>query len=189
MNETKTYKKLLKEPSNNFPKWLIIHHTGGTDADPLADTSNHTAEIVEEWHLKKGWDGIGYHFFIEKSGLVWRGRPEHRNGAHTTSHNNNSLGICLAGNFDLTKPSKNQEKALRELLTEMVAIYKIPVSNIVPHRKFAAKTCYGNLLSDSWARDLLVKQASSFDDFSTLDLLKIAHQRSDFWQSLAKLWS
>lgn len=46
MNETETYKKMKNLTQNNFPEYLIVHHTGGTDADPLTDTSHHTAFLL-----------------------------------------------------------------------------------------------------------------------------------------------
>lgn len=189
MKETKTYKKLKHWPTNNYPKWLIIHHTGGTDQNPLADTSHHTAAGVEAYHLSKGWDGIGYHFFIEKDGEIYKGRPEHRNGAHCRGKNTQSIGICLAGNFDATRPTEDQKHALGELLKDLKAKYSIPLSNIVPHRKFANKTCYGTKLTDNWAKDLVVEQAVGIDNFSTRDLLKEARTRSDFWRELARVFS
>lgn len=139
----------------NIPKYIILHHTGGTDANPLADTSNHTAEQVDAWHRAKGWDGIGYNWYIEKSGLLKRGRDESKQGAHTVGYNEVSIGICLAGNFDATLPTIEQVNTLSNLLKEKMVQYNISRDNIVPHRKFAVKTCYGRKLSDSWARDLL----------------------------------
>jgi hypothetical protein len=68
--ETKTYKKLKDWATNNKPEYLIVHHSGGTDAYPLADTSHHTAQIMESWHLSKGWDGLGYQYVIHKDGEV-----------------------------------------------------------------------------------------------------------------------
>lgn len=153
MKETNTYKKLLNNKRTNNPTKIIVHHTGGTDKYPLADTSHHTAEIMESWHLSKGWDGLGYHFVIHKDGEVWRGRPEHIGGAHTVGHNSTSLGICLSGNFDATLPTKEQEASLKKLLLELTAKYKI--TEIVPHRKYANKTCYGMKLGDTWAADLI----------------------------------
>lgn len=139
----------------NIPKYIIVHHTGGTDKDPLADTSHHTREIVEQYHLSLGWKGIGYHWFIEKNGRVVRGRAEELEGAHTKGFNKSSIGICLAGNFDLTIPTEAQTNALRLLLADVRTRYKIPLENIVPHREFATKTCYGKRLADDWARKLL----------------------------------
>lgn len=155
MFETSTYKKLKDKPKDNNPEFLIIHHGGGSDADPLADTSHHTAKMMEEWHLAKGWEGLGYQFVIHKNGDVWRGRPEHYHGSHTTTHNKKSIGICLSGNFDATLPTKAQEDSLRSLLVGLMSTYNIQKEKIVPHRTFANKTCYGKKLSDTWARDLL----------------------------------
>lgn len=147
--------------ATNKPTFLIVHHTGGTDADPKADTSHHTFEVVDDWH-RQLWNEksslghfIGYHYFIDKTGKVTQGRGDKDEGLHTKSYNLKSLGICLAGNFDVTKPTKAQETALRTLLQAKTAEYGIPVENILPHRRFANKSCYGNLLSGTWAQELL----------------------------------
>lgn len=155
MNETQTYKNLVTAPKSNFPEWIIVHHSGGTDANPLADTSHHTAKIMEEHHLSLGWNGLGYNYVIHKDGTVWKGRPEHVTGAHTVGYNQKSIGICLAGNFDATMPTKEQETALKTLLLDISTRYSIKPENIVPHRKFAVKTCYGKNLGDDWARNLI----------------------------------
>ena len=139
----------------NTPEYLIVHHTGGTNANPLADTSHHTFEMVKQYHLSLGWEDIGYHFFINKAGEVTPGRNENYHGAHTIGYNSKSLGICLAGNFDATLPTKEQENSLQALLEMLQKKYKIPRENIVPHREFANKTCYGRRLADDWAQKLL----------------------------------
>lgn len=139
----------------NNVQYIIVHHTGGTDKDPLADTSNHTAVQVDYYHKSKGWDGIGYNWFIEKDGKIVKGRDENKVGAHTIGYNDKSIGICLAGNFDATIPTEAQIASLASLLKEKVAQYSVPLENIIPHRKFAKKTCYGNKLTDDWARNLI----------------------------------
>lgn len=138
----------------NKPEYLIIHHTGGTDANPLADTSHHTFAIVKQHHLNINFEDIGYHYFIEKDGALKAGRAENYHGAHTIGYNTTSLGICLAGNFDLTKPTEAQEKTLQVLLQDLCVKYLIARENIVPHRRFAKKTCYGKNLADDWAAKL-----------------------------------
>lgn len=143
-------------------KYIIIHHTGGTDSNPLADTSNQTFEVVNQYHKEKFnfisslGHHIGYHYFIEKNGLVRQGRAHTDEGAHTIGQNKSSIGVCMAGNFDLTVPTKEQEEALKLLLSKLIAQYLIPISAIVPHRKFASKTCYGRRLPDNWAQKLLM---------------------------------
>jgi N-acetylmuramoyl-L-alanine amidase len=139
----------------NVPEYLIVHHTGGTQTNPLTDTSHHTYEIVDNYHKSLGWEGIGYHYFIEKDGTLKQGRAENYHGAHTKGYNEKSLGICLAGNFDQTLPTQEQINTLTVLLKQLSVKYKIPREKIFPHRKFANKTCYGRRLSDEWARDLI----------------------------------
>lgn len=139
----------------NKPEYLIVHHTGGTDTDPLADTSHHTFDIVDEWHKSLGWGQIGYHYFIDKAGKIKQGRKDNEEGAHTIGYNLKSLGICLAGNFDVTLPTQAQIDTLTKLLTNKVKEYAIPHEKIVPHRFCAKKTCYGKLLADDWARKLV----------------------------------
>jgi len=163
----------------NRPAWIIVHHTGGTNANPRADTSHHTFETVNEWHRQLwNWESttgnyIGYHFFIDKTGKVTQGRGLDEAGAHTKGMNTSSIGICLAGNFDVTMPTVEQEIALRELLIKLMKQLKIPADKIVPHRKFSSKTCYGSNLKDDWAA-LLVKNkidVCTLEMFSTQDLL------------------
>lgn len=164
----------------NVPKYLIVHHTGGTDANPLADTSNHTAVQIDAWHKAKGWDGIGYNWVIEKNGALKKGRDETKTGAHTIGYNDKSIGIVLSGNFDATMPTNEQIATLKRLLIEKMAQYSISKENIVPHRKFANKTCYGKKLTEDWARNLLGEQPISQKDIllKRIDELKILVQNS-----------
>ena len=148
----------------NKPEWLIIHHTGGSDANPLQDSSGFTFEqcdalhknnpLVNLGHASALGFYIGYHYYIDKLGKIKQGRIDTEDGAHCKGKNTTSLGICLAGNFDLTLPTDAQIKSLRLLLLLKQNEWKIPLENIVPHRRFAVKTCYGKNLNDFWAADL-----------------------------------
>lgn len=157
----------------SIPRNIFVHHTGGTQDDPRADTSNHTFEDVNAWHRKDPnvWLGklsslgyaIGYTYFIDKTGKVTQGRSDIEQAAHTQSYNNNpwdledhsSIGICLAGNFDVTFPTEQQIASLTSLLQKKVKEYGISTERIFPHRHVAHKSCYGKNLSDTWAADLL----------------------------------
>lgn len=144
----------------NKPEYIIVHHSGGTDANPLADTSNQTFEIIKAWHVSLGWGDIGYNWLIEKSGKICKGRPEDQTGAHTIGYNSRSIGICVVGNFDATLPTKEQENSLADLLKDIQKRYNLSSDKIVPHRKFANKTCYGNKLKDDWASNLVRDNAA-----------------------------
>ena len=140
----------------NEPKYLIVHH----EAPPVI-TDSPRFGIVDSYHKTKGFPKsslgyyCGYHYFIEKTGQIWKARQDNEIGAHTIGYNDKSIGICLAGDFDLEKPSIVQESALQSLLKEKMAYYGILPENIVPHRRFAAKSCYGSNLTDNWARNLV----------------------------------
>jgi len=167
----------------NKPEYLIVHHTGGTDADKLADTSHHTFEMVDEWH-RKLWNFksslghfIGYHYFIDKTGKVTQGRVDTETGAHTIGKNNSSIGICLAGNFDVTDPSDAQVAALKKLLKRLAELHNIPSANIVPHRAISTgKTCYGKRIADNWAAELIDDDKPDAPSHMMIQDLKKAHE-------------
>ena len=140
----------------NTPNKLIVHHTGGTDLNPLEDTSHHTAEMIKQWHVNgKGWQDIGYNWVIEKSGKIVKGRDEKIDGAHCLGQNSQSIGVCLSGNFDATLPTKEQIEAFKTFYKDLIKRYpNITPDKVYPHRKFANKTCYGKKLSDTWASEL-----------------------------------
>lgn len=150
-------------PGLNKPNKIIVHHFGGTEANPLADSSKATAQEVDSWH-KARWPGftsqefrndngelyhVGYHFVIERNGKIVQCRGYKEEGAHCIGQNKSSIGVALAGNFDLTRPTAAQEKSFVKLYRQIKAAYPdISAEDIYPHRKYANKTCYGRNLDD-----------------------------------------
>lgn len=103
-------------------KLLVIH---------CSDTQNNmkvNAEYIHEMHLNFGWDGIGYHKVILRSGQVENGRPEYWIGAHVKGKNNISLGVCLIGKDNFTK---KQFSSLERILRKWKSVY--PGAKIVGH--------------------------------------------------------
>lgn len=121
----------------NKPKKVILHCSASPDKDiPLVNAS-----IIDGWHKKRGWDGIGYHFVITRAGIIENGRNPGKYGAHTYGHNENSLGVCWVGT------QYPEDVQLRELLNLYVLIYKtwkIDYNNWYGHHEFnKRKTCPG----------------------------------------------
>lgn len=163
-------------PTINKPIYLIVHHTGGSDLDPMNDSSNFTFKQCNALHKEK-WDFIstlgyycGYQYYIEKDGTLYQARADTEEGAHTVGYNLSSIGICLAGNFDATLPTDAQKKTLQKLLLQKAQQYGIPITNVLPHRKFAIKTCFGRKLPDEWAQDLM-RQATMKSPAAAIKLL------------------
>jgi N-acetyl-anhydromuramyl-L-alanine amidase AmpD len=139
----------------NKPTVVITHHTGGTDAQPLADSSNATVTAIDSWH-KQRWPGftsragwhVGYHYVIEKDGKVTQTRQHDEQGAHCIGMNSSSIGVSFAGNFDLTVPTPAQMQAWYTLYQKLQA--EFPGIPTRPHRAYARKTCHGTNLADNY---------------------------------------
>jgi len=148
------------------PTYIIVHHT----ATPR-DTTTVTA--VNEYHRTKNWGTaakpayalkstlgyyLGYHYFIDGKGVLTQCADDSELRWHAGSMNDKAIGVCLAGWFDAghdSAPSEVQVKTLTELLKKLSVKHSIPAERVVPHRKFANKTCYGLNLADDWAAKLV----------------------------------
>lgn len=74
---------------------------------------------INQWHLQRGWSGIGYHFVIRRDGTLEIGRPIEKVGAHVKNHNSDSVGICMVGGKPDANFTMDQYKtlySLREML-------------------------------------------------------------------------
>ena len=103
-----------------------------------------TIEILRQWHKKRGFKDVGYHYLIDLDGNVLTGRPVEQVGAHCKDHNAHSIGVAYAGGLgDDAKPantlSEKQKVALVQLLRELKERY--PEASIHGHSEFANKAC------------------------------------------------
>lgn len=115
---------------------IILHHVGGTDGEVSAAT-------MHQWHLNRGWAGLGYHFVVHKNGMIERGRPQDMIGAHCWQHNDASIGINLVGNFDMAEPTTAQLDSAALLISQLSRYYHIRPHAIQGHRDFNATLCPG----------------------------------------------
>ena len=124
---------------------IVIHHAGFPDAD-----KDSSAEEIHKFHQEvNGWAGIGYHYVIRKDGTIEQGRKPLAVGAHAYQHNKNSVGICVAGNFDIGKPNREQMDSLKLLTAWLCQRYKLnPMKKgvIVGHRNLNDTKCPGDNL-------------------------------------------
>lgn len=108
---------------------LWIHHTAGASPPDFPQAKEviekrgerSTMRTTQNFHMNpppggRGWSDIAYNFIVMPSGRVYRGRGWTRQGAHTEGHNNHSVAICFAGNFELEKPSDKAIKSARQLV-------------------------------------------------------------------------
>lgn len=124
---------------------LLIVHCSDTE-----NKKNFTALDIHKMHLDFGWDGIGYHKIICRTGKIENGRPEYWIGAHVKGKNKISLGVCLIGRDYFTKP---QFSSLEKVLRNWKSLY--PDAKILGHRDTGntEKTC-PNFDVEAWCRDI-----------------------------------
>ena len=120
---------MLKKDDIQF---LIVHCSDTPDSQDV------NAEFIHKMHLDNGWDGIGYHKVILRSGKIENGRPEFWIGAHVKGLNKSSLGVCLIGSKIFTHVQLN---SLKRVLLQWKKKY--PNAKILGHRDSTKtdKTC------------------------------------------------
>jgi N-acetyl-anhydromuramyl-L-alanine amidase AmpD len=124
--------KELSREIKNINK--IIIHCSDSDIPAHDDIS-----VIKQWHLARGFEDVGYHFFVKKNGIVQTGRPMHTIGAHCVNQNLTSIGVCVSGKTDF---KVTQFIHTRELCEALMDRYKIKEADIYPHCHFNKnKTC------------------------------------------------
>ena len=123
---------------------LLVVHCSDTD-----NRKNINAADIHKMHLNFGWDGIGYHKVICRSGEIESGRPEYWIGAHVKGKNDISLGVCLIGRNNFTH---QQFVALEKVLRSWKLL--CPKAKIVGHCNTGNtnKTC-PNFDVQIWCKD------------------------------------
>jgi hypothetical protein len=135
---------------------IIIHHS------LTADNRRVSWGAIRRYHMQqRRWNNIGYQYGIELVNYDYEilvGRFESETGAHTISQNQNSIGICIVGNFDELKvPERQWQPALR-LTRDILKRYELTAADVFGHRDFANKSCPGKLFDmDKFRTELKFK--------------------------------
>lgn len=139
---------------------IIIHCSATYDNQDV-----HAIDI-NRMHIARGFDKIGYHFFIRLDGTIEQGRKIDEIGAHCYGYNRNSIGICYAGglkkvngktvNADTRTP--DQTRSLYQLVKILLYLYPA-IDNICGHNDYSNKACPCFNVHDEF--DLFLKQVRS----------------------------
>lgn len=142
-------------------KWkgIVIHHSA---------VAYGNAAHEDKYHKSLDWDGLGYHFVINNGiyrkgygnpdGLVevgyrWRRQEKGAHcrihGDHTNYWNEHTIGICLIGDFDKSRPTQTQWNSLVKVVRFLQSRYNIPTKNIRGHGDVKPTNCPGRGLSVS----------------------------------------
>lgn len=156
---------------------IVVHTAGAYDAD-ARKVVHQPVEIIRHFHMMPtaryekgvlvpgtggpGYSEIGYHKYIEESGMVRSGRPDGRVGAHVQGFNLKSLGICCSGHGDYEPFNPSQLKSLVSQCAAWCRLYDIEPSRVIGHRETpyyggtaVLKTCPGKLVDMDQIRALV----------------------------------
>lgn len=134
-------------------KYIIVHCTA------TAEFKDFKAKDVDKWHKQRGWDCIGYHYIIDLDGVIEKGRPETKIGAHCKGFNDCSIGVCYVGGLasDNKTPKDTRTNAQKASLLKLIKQLKAKYTNakVVGHKDmpnvhkacpcFEAKREYNNI--------------------------------------------
>lgn len=113
---------------------IVLHH---------ADASTCSPQDVHWWHIKNGWSGFGYHYFVSKQGVIFKGRQDNIIGSHAKGYNATSIGICFEGKYNNEIMPQEQLQAGKELIAYLKEKYNITV--VKRHKDLMATDCPGSL--------------------------------------------
>jgi len=117
------------------PIEYIVVHCSATK--PSADIG---AAEIRRWHLDRGFADIGYHFVIRRNGVLERGRPLTKPGAHVKGYNRRSIGIVWVGGLNQItgKPEDNRTEGQKITLATLVISLKDiwPYAHVRGHYEF-----------------------------------------------------
>lgn len=123
---------MFNKPSRSVDRVFV--HCTATDHD-----HHDNVPAIKKMHLQRGFNDIGYHYLITKSGKLENGRPIGKTPAAQRGHNRGTIAVALSGLRE-DKFTDAQFETLKALCVEINKAYGGRVS-FHGHREVAAKAC------------------------------------------------
>lgn len=109
---------------------VFIHCSASNNPD------HDDVSVIRQWHKEKGWNDVGYHFFIQHDGNIQLGRDIEITPAAQSGNNAHTIAICLSG---LDNFIQSQFDSLKDLCRDINK--RIPDATFHGHREVANKSC------------------------------------------------
>lgn len=123
-SRSRSYKRRAKNSIRN----IAIHHSATTSGNAEAFARYHVNEL--------GWPGIGYHYVVDKDGLISRCHDLEIISYHVGNSNNFAVGICMVGDFRTQTLGSAQREATVKLTRSLMSELTISVENVWGHTEF-----------------------------------------------------
>ena len=148
-------------------------------------------DIIRKWHINRGWNDIGYHYFIPFSGEIQLGRDIESDPAAQKGHNKNTIAICVHG-LKLNDFTVNQ---FNNLIKLCILINNECDVTFHGHCEVSDKPCpvfdYQKILKLNAAGEMVVGQANkalSLKLFDTgMEVIKLQMQLNSFLMNKYKI--
>ena len=121
---------------------IIIHITASND--------DATVEDIRAGHLARGFSDIGYHYIVDRHGVIHAGRDEAIIGSHVAGHNVGTIGVSYIARGSDTEPAAEygkfmtpeQREGLEEIVKTLLVKYKLKSTDVSGHNDYnLGKAC------------------------------------------------
>lgn len=96
-------------------------------------------ETITRWHKERGFKEIGYHYYINKQGIIFEGRSLEKTPASQKNYNLDTIAICLGG-LKKANFTEAQFTSLKSLCKAMSNVYNDNIT-FHGHKEVANKEC------------------------------------------------
>lgn len=128
---------MFKKPIRTVTRTFL--HCSASDATGPAYEGLGLVRTITAWHLARKFATIGYHFVIDKQGVVSAGRNIESTPAAQEGNNTGTIAICLHG-LKKEKFTPAQFASLKSLVSEINKAYNGKMT-FHGHCEVSAKSC------------------------------------------------
>jgi hypothetical protein len=110
-------------------QYVVIHHS--------AVPATVTAQEIAKFHVKHmSWPGIGYHFYIDDQGRIFKTHELTTVCYHVGAHDPVSVGVCVGGNFAREIPNPSQMRSAAHLVAWLLQELDLKLEAVKGKKEF-----------------------------------------------------
>jgi hypothetical protein len=101
-------------PTMINPTHIVVHHSAGQTV-----STDYAAVVRAYWNYHvndRGWADIGYNWLVDPNGVLYEGRGDRVQGAHSPCMNSTSTGVCFIGDYMDALPSVAGLQMLKDFI-------------------------------------------------------------------------